>query len=123
MTTEDDLKKDDEERVTEWEDSKPTQEQAIDVEWTDSKPTDLVPAGFFDEGHVVEIIADSKHQTAPHSIADMPGYEPGFYDGRKRGIADAMDALRVALMEVGLDAGEAFTIAQKVGRRIGVHGT
>ena len=40
MTTEDDPKKDDEERVTEWEDSKPTQEATIDVEWIDSKPTE-----------------------------------------------------------------------------------
>lgn len=122
MTTKDDLKKDEQDRIAEWTDSKPTEEQNIDVEWSDSKPTDLVPI-YIEEGRVIEIIADSKHQTAPHSIANMPGYEPGFYDGRQRGVADAMDALRIALMDVGLDAGEAFAIAEKVGRRIGVHGT
>ena len=146
MTTPDDPKgKEDSERIEEWNppasaqgdktltdekdtlaeaEQDATAEQESLAEWNDSKPTDAIPIEWVEsQPTVVQMIADYEHQTAPHSIADMPGYEPGFADGRRRGVADALDALRIALIEVGLDTGESFKIAEKVGRRIGVHGS
>ena len=58
--------------------------------------------------------SSGEKSTPPQGVPTLPDWEDGFVHGRQRGIADTADALRRALLLVGVPGGEAELIILRV---------
>ena len=61
------------------------------------------------------------HRTPPVGVV-IPDYEEGFGAGRRRGIADTLEAFRLGLIEGGTPSDIAWEMAARLGRKVGVSG-
>jgi hypothetical protein len=80
----------------EWDEVAATILTGVPLDALDAPPPEPIPA----------------ENTAPHSIPELPGYDPGV----RRGIDEALTAFRLAQIQGGTDPGIAHLMAEKLGR-------